>query len=179
MLESKHTLCRYVQTKIKSVAVGHNVSMSTENQPPKVAILLAIIALIGTLGSAVIANWGRFFPQTDQSCNLQGIRITGVHISSKSQQNDAQAYLDEIRKKSPYSIPESPELVPKTNNDDGTFPRKNISVRVFYKTDRCAADLVTGLSPSSQAIVDPHYDYGNKSEQGTLEVWYPWINRSP
>ncbi|MFM6517699.1 MAG: hypothetical protein ACKPIC_14200, partial [Microcystis panniformis] len=92
MLESKHTLCRYVQTKIKSVAVGHNVSMSTENQPPKVAILLAIIALIGTLGSAVIANWGRFFPPPDQSCNLQGIRITGVHISSKSQQNDAQAY---------------------------------------------------------------------------------------
>ncbi|WP_072926630.1 hypothetical protein [Microcystis aeruginosa] len=153
--------------------------MSTENQPPKVAILLAIIALIGTLGSAVIANWGRFFPPSDQSCNLQGIKITGVHISSKSQRNDAQAYLDEIRKQRPDYIPDSPQLVSKTNNDDGTFPSKNISVRVFYRTDRCAADLVTGLSPSSQAIVDPHYDYENKPKQGTLEVWYPWINRSP
>ncbi|WP_080604566.1 hypothetical protein [Microcystis aeruginosa] len=174
MLEAKHTLCRYVQTKIKSVAVGHNVSMSTKNQPPKVAILLAIIVLIGTLGSALISKWPEIFPLPGLSCNdLQGIKITGVHISSKSQQNDAQAYLDEIRKKSPYSIPESPQLVPKTNNDDGTFPRKNISVRVFYKTDRCAADLVTGLSPSSQAIVAPHYDYENKPKQGTLEVRSP------
>ena len=86
--------------------------MSTENQPPKVAILVAIIGLIGTLGSAVILKWPPFFPPPDQSCNLQGIKITGVHISSESQRNDAQAYLDEIRKKSPYYIPESPQFVP-------------------------------------------------------------------
>jgi hypothetical protein len=35
--------------------------MSNENQHPKVAILIAIITVVGSLGAALLANWDKVF----------------------------------------------------------------------------------------------------------------------
>lgn len=43
--------------------------MSTENQSSRVTILIAIITLIGTLGTALLANWDKVFPK--QASNSQ------------------------------------------------------------------------------------------------------------
>ena len=39
--------------------------MSNENQSSKVPIIIAIITLIGTLGTGLLANWDKVFPSSD------------------------------------------------------------------------------------------------------------------
>lgn len=54
-------------------------------KPPKTEIIIAVISLVGVLGAAVIANWDRIFPRTNNNSNNSNKVIANVTPSTSPQ----------------------------------------------------------------------------------------------
>ena len=57
--------------------------MAEEKKDPKILIIVAVIGLVGTLGTALLANWIDLFPPSDRTDNLdqlvKSLRAAPLH----------------------------------------------------------------------------------------------------
>ena len=57
MLEAKHILCRYVQTKIKSVAVGHSETLNGRGESVRLKQLSVFCSLRQAHSATILKRW--------------------------------------------------------------------------------------------------------------------------
>ena len=157
----------------------------------KTQLWLAAIGVVSALGVAVISNWKSIFatpaPGLDNpshsargqniSTSLQG-KTVYIFISSEVQRNDANALLRRLTDNS-AKVYEVENLVRQQKiqpeNTDHSFPEGSIHIRYFYMADLGAAKIIHSLTQRNQVTLDIHVEDSRKNDEGTIEVWYPWL----
>jgi hypothetical protein len=125
--------------------------MSNKNQSHRIEILIAVIALIGTLGAAIISNWDKLFPPS----------TTVTHPQPPP----------EI-KPNPTTPKNAPEIQSRINSgNDISFPGIGAKALAPFQEDGCLYPGTVLTAEKDKSLV--RFDFGQEAWITTDNIYLP------